>query len=97
MADGKFSARTACDGIPDDGVMTLEAADLPDGGFGFEYCCGRSFVVDNVQLTRNDPTSGGDAPAEQLKQLRERQEESWLPRSRRRKSAAGTSPAASPG
>ncbi len=28
--------------------MTLKAADLPDGSFGFEYCCGRSFQVDNV-------------------------------------------------
>ena len=26
---------------------------LPDGGFGFEYCCGRSFVVDNVLVERS--------------------------------------------
>src|SRR5207253_5526506 len=30
--------------------LLLAKSDLPDGGFGFEYCCGRSFEVDNVLI-----------------------------------------------
>ncbi len=37
--------------------MTLKAAELPDGGFGFEYCCGRSFAVDNVLIEQRPPDS----------------------------------------
>ncbi len=52
--------------MPDEKTVTLEAAELPDGGFGFEYCCGRSFVVDNVLVER----SLGDVPqADESKNL----------------------------
>ena len=36
------------DGQPEDKTVTLKAEQLPDGGFGFELCCSRSFIVDNV-------------------------------------------------
>ncbi|WP_406696778.1 PSD1 and planctomycete cytochrome C domain-containing protein [Singulisphaera sp. Ch08] len=43
---------------PEGPAVTLAAADLPDGGFGFEYCCGRSFVVDNLLI------EAGEKPVE---------------------------------
>ena len=36
------------DGVVDGSSLKLANEDLPPGGFAFEYCCGRSFVVDNV-------------------------------------------------
>jgi hypothetical protein len=50
------------DFLPDGKSLTLARADLPDGGFGFEYCCGRSFVVDNVLIERF-PAAGDIATA----------------------------------
>lgn len=52
--DGKFRLEHFVDGVPEGKSLTLAAADLHDGGFGFEYCCGRSFVVDNVTVETND-------------------------------------------
>ncbi|MFM7071449.1 MAG: DUF1553 domain-containing protein [Planctomycetota bacterium] len=49
---GRYLLEHLVDGFPDGKPLTLTAADLPDGGFGFEYCCGRSFVVDNVAIER---------------------------------------------
>lgn len=50
-------------------AITLSAADLPDGGFGFEYCCGRSFVVDNLLIEagvdRSDDTRVQERKAKQ--------------------------------
>jgi len=50
IGGGKFRLEHLADGVPDEKTLDLAAADLPDGGFGFEYCCGRSFIVDNVQV-----------------------------------------------
>lgn len=52
IGDGKFKLEHVADGVAEEKSLTLAAADLPDGGFGFEYCCGRSFVVDNVRVER---------------------------------------------
>jgi hypothetical protein len=49
---GRYTLEHLVDGFPDGKSVTLAAVDLPDGGFGFEYCCGRSFVVDNVAIER---------------------------------------------
>src|SRR4029079_181712 len=46
--NNQFELAFVVDGQPEAGTLTLAAQDLPDGGFGFEYCCGRSFTVDNV-------------------------------------------------
>jgi hypothetical protein len=54
MGKDRYQVEQVVDGVPEEGSVTLAAADLPDGGFGFEYCCGRSFVVDNV-LIENSP------------------------------------------
>lgn len=43
-----FSLQHWVDGSEDGKPISLTADDLPPGGFAFEYCCGRSFQVDNV-------------------------------------------------
>lgn len=53
--DEKYELQHVVDGVLEGKPLLLEASHLPDGGFGFEYCCGRSFVVDNVLVTTNDP------------------------------------------
>jgi hypothetical protein len=45
------------DGAPDGGSVKLSGQDLPPGAFGFEYCCGRSFVVDQVVVEASDDAS----------------------------------------
>jgi hypothetical protein len=52
LEDGQYRLEHVVDGVPEEKSATLKAEDLPDGGFGFEYCCGRSFVVDNVLVER---------------------------------------------
>jgi hypothetical protein len=52
LEDGQYRLEHVVDGVPEEKSATLNAEDLPDGGFGFEYCCGRSFVVDNVLVER---------------------------------------------
>lgn len=66
LEDGKYEVRQVVDGVPEDGTITLTAADLPNGAFGFEYCCGRSFVVDNVFIEQGVPDSQLDAAERQL-------------------------------
>ncbi len=46
--EGQFQLEHLVDWVPEESAITLEAGDLPDGGFGFEYCCNRSFIVDHV-------------------------------------------------
>lgn len=48
--DGKFKLEHLVDGLPDGQSTTLSANELPNGGFSFEYCCGRSFIIDNVLI-----------------------------------------------
>ncbi len=50
LANGKFRLEHMVDWVPDNKTLELAVEDLPDGSFGFEYCCGRSFVVDNVWI-----------------------------------------------
>jgi hypothetical protein len=59
--DGNFLVEQLVDQVPEPNTVTLAAADLPDGGFGFEYCCGRSFVVDNVLVESGPPAAAGTA------------------------------------
>ena len=55
--EGKFLVEHLVDQIPEEKTVTLTATDLSDGGFGFEYCCGRSFTVDNVLVERGRPAA----------------------------------------
>ncbi|MEY3275903.1 MAG: hypothetical protein RL153_1169 [Verrucomicrobiota bacterium] len=61
-ADGKLDLEHLVDGAVDGAALVLQDADLPPGAFGFEYCCGRSFVVDNVVVEASpmgDPAWAG--------------------------------------
>ncbi len=46
----QFRLEQLVDMLPQGPALTLKAADLPNGSFGFEFCCGRSFQVDNVVI-----------------------------------------------
>ncbi|MBI3837500.1 MAG: PSD1 domain-containing protein [Planctomycetia bacterium] len=76
VGDGKFRLDHLVDGVPDDKTLQLKTEDLPDGGFGFEYCCGRSFVVDNVLIERSVAAfNGGDIGQKITDQLQEKRKE----------------------
>lgn len=64
------------DGAVDGESLKLSAEDLPRGGFAFEYCCGRSFIVDNVAIERSHDTLPGWAAtnAAFATQLKERKQ-----------------------
>ncbi|MFN0195810.1 MAG: PSD1 and planctomycete cytochrome C domain-containing protein [Planctomycetaceae bacterium] len=49
-ADDEFLLQHLYDGSLEEKSMTIPAIRLPDGGFGFELCCARSFTVDNVVI-----------------------------------------------
>lgn len=53
IGDGKFRLEHLVDGFVDGKSFETTAADLPDGGFAFFYCAGRSFVVDEVRIERS--------------------------------------------
>jgi hypothetical protein len=52
-----FDLQHLVDGATDGSPLRLRADDLPDGAFGFEFCCGRSFIVDNVRIEASDETN----------------------------------------
>ncbi|MFZ9853511.1 MAG: DUF1549 and DUF1553 domain-containing protein [Limisphaerales bacterium] len=54
---GRFTLQHVTDGVVDGKGLQLGAEDLPPGAFAFEYCCGRSFVVDNVRIETSDDTN----------------------------------------
>jgi hypothetical protein len=54
--DGQYLLEQLVDGLAEEKTVTLVQSDLTPGGFGFEFCCGRSFVVDNVVIERNSQT-----------------------------------------
>lgn len=61
-ATNHFTLEHRVDGLPDGPSLSLPPQDLVRGRFGFEYCCGRSFVVDNVVVEasqRHDPEWAG--------------------------------------
>ncbi len=66
VGEDKFRLEHLYDGLPDDKTIELAATDLPDGGFGFEYCCGRSFIVDNVIVERSAPGAAQDEQGRDL-------------------------------
>ena len=62
-ATNDFRLEHLVDGFPDGAAIRLKPADLPRGGFAFEYCCGRSFVVDNVAVETSNERDPGWAEA----------------------------------
>jgi hypothetical protein len=63
LKDDKFRLEHLFDGAVDGKSIELKNADLGAGGFGFEYCCGRSFIVDNVVIESSNPEDAGWAKA----------------------------------
>jgi len=61
LEKGKYRLEHLVDFLPEEKSLELAAEDLPPGGFGFEYCCQRSFVVDNVLIERFPPPEPGSA------------------------------------
>ena len=53
-----FRLQHVVDWLPEDKSITLREEDLPDGGFGLEYCCNRSFRIDNVLIESNTLPGG---------------------------------------
>ncbi len=53
--ENEYLLQQIVDGAPEEKTVTLTAEQLPDGAFGFELCCSRSFIVDNV-IIENSPT-----------------------------------------
>lgn len=56
--EDRFTLQHLVDEVPDGPALALKGEDLAPGGFGFEYCCGRSFEVDDVRIE----TSRGEDP-----------------------------------
>ncbi|MDA1211910.1 MAG: PSD1 and planctomycete cytochrome C domain-containing protein [Planctomycetota bacterium] len=48
--DDEFLLQHIADGVLEEKSITVPAIRLPDGGFGFELCCSRSFTVDNIVI-----------------------------------------------
>jgi hypothetical protein len=65
---GNFEVAQVVDGVIEDNTIMLRGEDLPDGGFGFEYCCGRSFAVDNV-LIESSEVPANDAELKKIADL----------------------------
>ena len=72
--EGKFLFEHLVDWQVEEKTITLAESDLPKGGFGFEFCCGRSFVVDNVVIEIFAPSERGDALADFRKQLKSKRQ-----------------------
>ena len=74
LGGGQFQLQQLVDGITEEPSIKLAETDLPDGAFGFEYCCGRSFIVDQVVVESFAPSEGLDPLAEFVKELNQRRQ-----------------------
>ena len=69
--DGKkFKLEQLVDWQPEERTLDLTAEELPDGGFGFEFCCNRSFIVDNVAVESSTGSTQDKAAQAALKTFR---------------------------
>ena len=68
--DGKFVLEQLVDWQVEEKSITFAETDLPAGGFGFEFCCGRSFIIDNVAIESFAPTDGKSPLTEFLTELK---------------------------
>lgn len=69
QGEGKYLLQHLYDGLPEEKTVTLTAADLPDGGFGYEYYGGRSLIIDNVLIETFTPPEGTELLATFQKEL----------------------------
>ncbi|MEX1229203.1 MAG: PSD1 and planctomycete cytochrome C domain-containing protein, partial [Planctomycetaceae bacterium] len=65
---GKYRLEHVVNGLAEGPHLDLAAADLPDGSFGFEFCCNRSFIVDRlvVETLSASADSEGGPTAEEI-------------------------------
>lgn len=70
LEEDKVRVESLVDFLPDGKSIELPAADVPAGGFGFEYCCNRSFVVDNLRIEAFPPEASSEPLKEFLAGLR---------------------------
>lgn len=76
IGDGKFRLEHVVDGHSDGKSHELAASDLPDGGFAFFFCAGRSYVVDDFRVERSLVDAGSPSDlAELRKQIAARRQE----------------------
>ncbi len=87
--EGKFTLEHLVDGVPDGKSLELQAADLPDGGFAFFYCCNRSYVVDDVRIERSTTNTSNQLAAEELAALRKQLAERRAEYARQRQAVEG--------
>ncbi len=73
QGEGKYLLQHLHDGITEEKTVTLTAADLPNGGFGFEICCGRAAIIDNVSIETFAPQTPTDVLATFQKELQAQQ------------------------
>ena len=71
---GKFVMEQLVDWQVEEKSITFAETDLPAGGFGFEFCCGRSFIIDNVAIESFAPTDGKHPLIEFLAELKSQRE-----------------------
>ena len=62
VGDNQYRLQHVVDWLSEEKSVTVSGDDLPDGGFGFEFCCGRSFIVDNVVVERLASTDDKSPP-----------------------------------
>jgi len=79
VGGGKFRLEQLADGLPEKKSVMLSAQNLPDGTFGFEYCCGRSFIVDTLivesMAAETDHLAEASRRKEFLKQYKSRRQQ----------------------
>jgi len=73
IGKGKFRLEHLVDHVLQGTPLTLSTADLPDGGFGFEHCCGRTYIIDNVLIEQSDPSLDPAVRKAYAEKLRTRQ------------------------
>lgn len=66
LENGKYRIEHLVDWLVEEKTVELNSADLPDGGFGFEYTGARSFVVDNVRIERMPRLDARPEPAKKF-------------------------------
>ena len=71
LEGNQFRLQQLVDWLPEDKSITLREGDLPDGGFGVEYCCDRSFRIDNVLIESNMPQQDSAVAADLWKAFHE--------------------------
>ena len=74
VGDDRFLLQHLVDGKPEGPDLHLSTEQLPDGGFGYELCCGRSFIVDNLTV-KSSIAGETDLHAEELAKRRNQLEE----------------------